>query len=434
MFPGNFLDAASDLTGLVYDLETDMEGENVNPLDLFATILSPTEEELGIEFSNPGINAGFFGNLYGRYTGKEVEDFTDTEGNPLPGYEIIDVPYGTIVTDSNGRATATSLDNDAFDIAGYGFNQLLETASMPWTQTTSIDNQDIQKLTNVGDINETLPPDAEIYQEARRGLTEFNSGYNGDIDPIQVNELSDPTISIRGSGTSESDILFGSDDSSLFNIWDEADRISGLEGNDLIFSFQGDDTLQGGDGDDVLWGQQGDDQLDGGKGNDVLRGGDGNDTLEGGLGNDILDGGDINTSEDGNDRLSGGDGNDTLIGGRGDDELDGGSGKDVAVFTDDLANYDYSIAEDGTITISHVGGTQADGTDTLTDIEYAQFSDGTFALPLNEEEFRELSAETNIPSDRFSEIEFEASSTSDRSIREEMSSSSETESISESEM
>ena len=85
------------------------------------------------------------------------------------------------------------------------------------------------------------------------------------------------------------------------------------------------------------------------------------DRLEGGNGEDILNGG-----ED-NDFLNGGGGNDTL---------DGEIGEDIAVFTDNFENYDYSISEDEeTVTLSHARGTQTDGTDTLRNVEWAQFSD-----------------------------------------------------------
>jgi Ca2+-binding RTX toxin-like protein len=91
-----------------------------------------------------------------------------------------------------------------------------------------------------------------------------------------------------------------------------------------------------------------------GAGNDYLYGSDGNDQL--------IAGGD-------NDYLNGGGGNDDL---RGDDSV-GGTGTDRAEFTDDFANYDPSV--DGkTITFAHNRGTQTDGTDTLQNIEFAQFA------------------------------------------------------------
>ncbi|MBE9047167.1 hypothetical protein IQ255_22670, partial [Pleurocapsales cyanobacterium LEGE 10410] len=111
---------------------------------------------------------------------------------------------------------------------------------------------------------------------------------------------------------------------------DDQDNLQGARGNDVLEGLGGDDTLTG-DNYDVDW-LAGDDTLDGGEGNDLLDGG--SDNPFGSPAND----------------------------------------KDVAVFSDDFENYDYSISEDEEIiTISHIGGTQADGTDTLKDIEWGRF-------------------------------------------------------------
>ena len=81
----------------------------------------------------------------------------------------------------------------------------------------------------------------------------------------------------------------------------------------------------------------------------------------------------------GNDTLTGdvrriGNSNDILVGHEGNDSLDGKGGEDVAIFSDNFENYDYAISEDKkTITISHIDGTQKDGTDTLRNIEWAEF-------------------------------------------------------------
>ncbi|MBE9104682.1 hypothetical protein IQ229_06920 [Nostoc cf. edaphicum LEGE 07299] len=129
------------------------------------------------------------------------------------------------------------------------------------------------------------------------------------------------------------------------------------------------------------------------KGNGVvLLGGKGADTLIGGTRtSDILMG------NEGNDQLTGqlshfSRGNDTLNGGAGNDTLDGGLGdRDIAVFSDKFENYKYTISDRGLfglggkiITFAHNKGTQADGTDTLQDIEFAQFSDRIVPLPLKD--------------------------------------------------
>lgn len=92
-------------------------------------------------------------------------------------------------------------------------------------------------------------------------------------------------------------------------------------------------------------------------------------TAIGGGGNDILIG---NTA---NNLLTGGEGSDTLTGGSGDDTLQGGGGTDTAVYNGSRASYTVTVTADGA-TIS--GGSE--GTDSLTDVEYALFADTRISL------------------------------------------------------
>jgi len=75
------------------------------------------------------------------------------------------------------------------------------------------------------------------------------------------------------------------------------------------------------------------------------------------------------------DTLTGGSGNDKLEGLAGNDTLNGGAGADTAVYSGDRASYVVTATASG-FTIS---GT-AEGTDTLTNVEYARFSDQTVTL------------------------------------------------------
>jgi len=81
-----------------------------------------------------------------------------------------------------------------------------------------------------------------------------------------------------------------------------------------------------------------------------------------------------------NNVLTGNDGNDVLIGGAGNDSLIGGEDCDIAGFSGARAEYTITNNEDGTVTIAHTGGAMVDGTDTLTDVEQAQFSDELTSL------------------------------------------------------
>ncbi len=90
------------------------------------------------------------------------------------------------------------------------------------------------------------------------------------------------------------------------------------------------------------------------------------------------------TGREGRDALFGGVGNDTLVGGMGDDRisggggddiLDGGEGTDTAVFSGSLSDYAFSL-EGGAFVISHA----SEGSDTITNMEYAEFADTVLDL------------------------------------------------------
>ncbi|TAZ76855.1 cadherin domain-containing protein [Rhizobium ruizarguesonis] len=95
-----------------------------------------------------------------------------------------------------------------------------------------------------------------------------------------------------------------------------------------------------------------------GSGNDEFTGTDGNDIFDGSAGNDIING------NAGNDKLTGGAGNDTI---------DGGAGTDTAVFSGNFANYSLAVNNG-----NHILTSAGEGTDTLTDVEFARFADGVY--------------------------------------------------------
>ena len=95
----------------------------------------------------------------------------------------------------------------------------------------------------------------------------------------------------------------------------------------------------------------------------------------GGSANDTI------TGNSSNNTLSGGAGDDSIEGNGGDDIIDGGAHTtgDVAVFNDAYANYTITEAG-GTYTVAHNGGAGSDGTDTIRNIEYLEFTDQTIDL------------------------------------------------------
>ncbi|MBF0804236.1 MULTISPECIES: calcium-binding protein [unclassified Neisseria] len=156
-------------------------------------------------------------------------------------------------------------------------------------------------------------------------------------------------ITVKGSGTEKSDMLYGWDTIDVINGGEGNDVLSGYGGNDSLFGDEGNDSLYGGDGEDRLAGGVGNDHLYGEHGNDKLDGGAGDDELNGGAGNDTLDGG------EGNDKLYGGGGADTLIGGAGNDYLGGGSSEaDTYIFAkghgqDIVSDYGYQAEHTDTL-------------------------------------------------------------------------------------
>ncbi|MBY5437255.1 metal-binding protein [Rhizobium leguminosarum] len=95
--------------------------------------------------------------------------------------------------------------------------------------------------------------------------------------------------------------------------------------------------------------------------------GDGNDEFAGSDLNDIFDG------SGGSDLINGNDGNDKLTGGDGNDTINGGAGIDTAVFAGNFAEYSFEIDNGSRVVTSAL-----EGTDRLTDVEFARFADGVY--------------------------------------------------------
>ncbi len=245
--------------------------------------------------------------------------------------------------------------------------------------------------------------------------TFINTGLIQAVTAIRVNPGSPGgTTRIENSGTINGGIELG-------------------EANDVVINTG---TLNGsihfGDGNDQFDGRGGmfSGSADGGFGNDSLIGGSGNDRFEGGPGNDSLDGGsgtdralysgaftgvtvdlriagaqdtigagidtlisieelsgsgfdDTLTGNDLANLLDGQAGNDRLTGGLGDDRIEGGAGSDTAVFAGNRSDYLISSQVVGGLVQTRIQGLGAfagQGSDTLTNVEFAQFGDQTLQL------------------------------------------------------
>lgn len=158
------------------------------------------------------------------------------------------------------------------------------------------------------------------------------------------------------------DIVFGGEGADQLYPGHGENVVRGGDGNDLVIAGRGNDTIFGEDGNDRIYASDGDDTADGGKGDDTIVTSGGNDKLIGGDGMDFLNGG------AGMDRLEGGNDKDRLRGGEGDDIIIGGSGKDFAFYGGPRSHYRVA----GKLLVSDMLG--EDGTDTLTDIFWLQFT------------------------------------------------------------
>lgn len=270
---------------------------------------------------------------------QEVKNLRDVSDNSIAlvvSDDLVDSALGEtgFSGDNNYAATADSSLILEFNIGSISYEEAHGAAQFVF--------EDL--LQNVG-----IPNKLDVY-----------SSYFGALAKDKYNNQGD-TITPFGIGTNHEGVINVNYDSNEAT-WLATSIISGP-----LFSVQRNmyqsDTLSGNNQNDILYGFGGDDGIIGdlnsvNYGNDIIDGGKGNDTLVGMFGDDIL------------------------IGGLGDDILDGRQGNDTAVFSDKFENYDYSISENGTITLSHVRGTQKDGTDTLTNLELVQFNDRTVPLPL----------------------------------------------------
>jgi Ca2+-binding RTX toxin-like protein len=160
---------------------------------------------------------------------------------------------------------------------------------------------------------------------------------------------------------SEDDGGLGTDTLSGIEALSFFDRFVMLEASTVTQDLDGDgraDSSQvtGTDTADVLTGAATNDRLVGAEGADQLRGGKGGDVLAGGAGNDTLDGGDNGVNRT------------------------GGALVDVAEYAGAASAYTVIKNSDGSFTVEAIGTSATEGTDTLSNIEGLQFSDGFVSL------------------------------------------------------
>ena len=81
----------------------------------------------------------------------------------------------------------------------------------------------------------------------------------------------------------------------------------------------------------------------------------------------------------GNDNITGSSINNTLTGKGGGDTINGGGGSDTAVYSGSKSQYQITLNGDGSIRLVDLRSGSPDGTDTVSNVEFFQFADGTFS-------------------------------------------------------
>ncbi|MCF8486943.1 MAG: tandem-95 repeat protein [Rhodobacteraceae bacterium] len=254
--------------------------------------------------------------------GGDGDDYIDTRGpNPLPdidypGLYAADLdPTDDLDTVYGGAGNDTIFTGDDADrIFGRDGNDYIDGGF------------DDDSLYGNSGFDTIIGSEGNDYIDGGRG----DDLIFGGLDLSFPDAINIPDETDLRPGNNGDSIVGGYGNDTIYGM-DDADTISGDQGDDLIYGGVDNDSLLGADGSDTIFGEHGNDFIDGATGDDVLDGGIGDDTLAGGTGNDTVLGGDSNdilTGEDGDDLLSGGTGNDTLDGGVNNDTLLGGTGAD----------------------------------------------------------------------------------------------------------
>ncbi|MCH4562623.1 alginate biosynthesis protein [Halomonas sp. EGI 63088] len=267
-----------------------------------------------------------FENTLGELTGYQAVVLDGTVDARLADIQVLDGP-------SKAFHFARSLDIDATDLQAHGaFNKGSGGNGYAYELRESYDGT-FGGLEDSGMRHGLLFDSwrSSVGNDIEVAFTDRDINFHGGLDhdnSMRVEQsirdpdadLMSPTLWVNAGGES-----FGA--------------ITDADANEVVFDYvigsRRDDSLQGSD-DGVF--------LGGGLGHDTLVGGDGNDLLQGGPGDDWYDG---------------------------EDRLEGGKGTDTALYTQDYDHYDIAFADD------HVVIEGKGSIDTLVDMQYAVFGDGT---------------------------------------------------------
>lgn len=221
--------------------------------------------------------------------------YAGTGNDSLQGGAGNDTLYGNEGNDLLDGGTGVDrleggLGNDIY-VFGTGYG--IETISDP---DSTIGNQDIVQFTTDIDPSDILVRRSGDNLELQISGTDdklvieryfsrwFYSGYYGydmgeNGNAVELLAFADGTVWTIADVKEKARTLVGTSGSdSISGFADQANVISGLEGDDYLYGNVQADQLLGGSGNDTLYGYGGNDTMDGGTGNDQLEGADGNDT------------------------------------------------------------------------------------------------------------------------------------------------------------
>ena len=244
-------------------------------------------------------------------------------------------------------------------VSSPGVGKMLGMSGFDWAiykDNTSGTNADLLRL--AFDANPVPPENAalDVY-EAIEGLS--GSSHNDLLSGSNVDELTNPLEGFRGSALDASGIAL----------------INGLQAvlGTGVSSFSAGDIILGGDGNDIITGRGGDDIIDGDKYMNVRISVRASFDENGPLGAEIATANSMTQLVTQMFNRTYNPGQLQIV--REILTANGTGDIDTAVFSDVRANYTISSNTDGTLTVAHTGGTQADGVDRVRNIEMFKFSD-----------------------------------------------------------
>jgi Ca2+-binding RTX toxin-like protein len=315
-----------------------------------------------------GIGAGLL------ITSGTVPNLTNTvsyfgQDNGMPGNAVLDAVVNTVFNTVSYDATMISFDFTVTDptLTGIKFNAVFGTDEYPeWvdqyvdiavvlvngTNVALFNNDPGAPLSVIGSnlasgyfIDNTANLDPATGMAIPGVASTLPIEYDGVSHPLAISapvHLGVNTITIGIADTGD-------------HVYDSGLFISGLTGT----SVPGGGVslpVTGTDGADSLVGSAASETIDAKAGNDSIDAGGGNDTVLAGVGDD------------------------TISGGAGNDYIDGGTGSNTAAYSG--ASTDYHIAKlaNGTYTVEDLRNASPDGADTLTNVQFLKFTDGSYAV------------------------------------------------------